>query len=807
MSVSGERFRYIWFLAMLSLVASAKELSTSEIYRSAKAAVVKLTVLGQHNETLKIGTGFFVSQKGVLVSNRHVVEEGYSIVAEAQNGAHYFCEGALSLPEDQDIAVLKFKASDQVFINVPAATTIEPGQKVVVIGAPLGLENTVSDGIVAALRQESDWIQITAPISPGSSGSPVFADDGTLIGMATLSLVNGQQLNFAIPSKFIATAIEKAGTTPLPLPVKAIPRTASALAAEPEEIKRARESVSKSPVEAMRIANKYLQEDKSDFFAWRLRVVAADALGLQDEYLRSVQGAVRNLPEDMQTCSGLAYTLWSQSHSKSDRRVAPLLKQVAEKAISLGSDYSGAWAALVGAYELLGDRDTAKEISEKEKALSEQGELEYGGGVREYQGALWEDPTRWEGADVTQRSGSIDLKEGPYTWTFPTADKEADTRTSPTIDKLDKELPRLEGRPWLFDRNCALWLKGNWYFSSNAVSGPIRALASAQTTFSNVNYQRAYVRAVQPDEVDNSPSSPRYDPSSTMLLEDLKRRSTGRVRILQSKQPVPEDGVLVVVAVYLAKNSLAGVSLMVVSPYGVEEASDRDFPMIVGEPEPLNDSKSEPEERERRSFVYEEALRRSLDAVLPQRKDVVVMPALSTVGRKERTGTTPQVTLIIEYNEGSQCPISAEQLGNALERSLDELRALVAGSESGLVTPNPPVSAGTETPSPIVVAKPTPTIPASTKTPIPGTKWPDGRELLHPDRFVRTHVVNVGAHDALKLRSGPGTSFKVVAEIPAGETDITAFDEDQVWDGDTWWCPVEWKGLRGYVGRSHLPKP
>ena len=105
-------------------------------------------------------------------------------------------------------------------------------------------------------------------------------------------------------------------------------------------------------------------------------------------------------------------------------------------------------------------------------------------------------------------------------------------------------------------------------------------------------------------------------------------------------------------------------------------------PIIIGGTEPLNDSKSwsEPEERELRSYVYEEALRRSLDAVLPQRKDVVLVPTLSKVGKKTH-GTTPQVTLNIACNEGSKLPVSAEQLGNALERSLDELRALVAGKK------------------------------------------------------------------------------------------------------------------------------
>src|SRR5258708_5496857 len=113
----------------------------------------------------------------------------------------------------------------------------------------------------------------------------------------------------------------------------------------------------------------------------------------------------------------------------------------------------------------------------------------------------------------------------------------------------------------------------------------------------------------------------------------------------------------------------------------------------------------------------------------------------------------------------------------------------------------------TPTPTPMESAKPTPSVMESGKAAASEAVWPDGRKLLHPNQFVRTRVVNVGANDTLKLRSGPGTSFKVLAEIPADETNVTAFDHDQVWDGDSWWCPVEWKGLRGYVGRSHLPKP
>ena len=153
------------------------------------------------------------------------------------------------------------------------------------------------------------------------------------------------------------------------------------------------------------------------------------------------------------------------------------------------------------------------------------------------------------------------------------------------------------------------------------------------------------------------------------------------------------------------------------------------------------------------------------------------------------------VTQVFKEGQNLNFAISSESIRDAI-------------AKSAVVTPNPSVSAATPAPTQIVVATPTPSVATSTQRPTAiGAKWPDGRKLLHPDQFVRTRVVNVDANDTLKLRSGPGTSFRVVAEITADETNITAFNYDQVWDGDTWWCPVEWRGLRGYVGRSHLPKP
>lgn len=136
------------------------------------------------------------------------------------------------------------------------------------------------------------------------------------------------------------------------------------------------------------------------------------------------------------------------------------------------------------------------------------------------------------------------------------------------------------------------------------------------------------------------------------------------------------------IAVYVAKDSIVGVSAGIsLSRYGSEE-SPWDNDPVVGQLDGNQVSKSwsEQEDRKMRSYVYEEALRRSLEAVLPPRKDVSpITPTLSTVGKKTRGGA-PQVTLSIEYNKGSKLPMSAEQLGNALQRSLDELRAIVANA-------------------------------------------------------------------------------------------------------------------------------
>jgi S1-C subfamily serine protease len=125
-----------------------------------------------------------------------------------------------------DLAILKFRATDVPFLTLGKSTTAVEGQKVIVIGNPTGLTGTVSDGIISAFRENRSPIQIIAPISPGSSGSPVMDEDGQVIGVATLQIVEGQNLNFAI-------AVEKVSADLVQLPNPKPPVTSRLPAATP----------------------------------------------------------------------------------------------------------------------------------------------------------------------------------------------------------------------------------------------------------------------------------------------------------------------------------------------------------------------------------------------------------------------------------------------------------------------------------------------------------------------------------------------------------------------------------------------
>ena len=164
------------------------------------------------------GSGFFVGPN-LIATNYHVIEGASEAFCYTNSSASkYEIEGYVAVDKEVDLVILKVKGVNKPAIKMSTSTPT-PGQKVYVLGSPKGLPATITDGIVSGLR---DWdgtklIQISAPISHGSSGGAVLNANGLLVGIAVGAFEDGQNLNFAIPKSNLDLLLgfKKSYATPL----------------------------------------------------------------------------------------------------------------------------------------------------------------------------------------------------------------------------------------------------------------------------------------------------------------------------------------------------------------------------------------------------------------------------------------------------------------------------------------------------------------------------------------------------------------------------------------------------------------
>jgi len=181
--------------------------SLPSLIKRIKPSTVIIFAYDDKGEFLQLGSGFFISQNGDVITNYHVIQGASSAEIKTANEKTYPITYIVAGDAQNDLIRLSVNIPSQDVYPLSLSKTIpEVGERIIVYGSPLGLENTVSDGIVSAIRDIPDYgriIQITAPISPGSSGSPVLNLQGEVIGIATFQMIEGQNLNFAIPSERI----------------------------------------------------------------------------------------------------------------------------------------------------------------------------------------------------------------------------------------------------------------------------------------------------------------------------------------------------------------------------------------------------------------------------------------------------------------------------------------------------------------------------------------------------------------------------------------------------------------------------
>jgi len=181
----------------------------NKIFNENSRSVVVIVALDKQGNPVGQGSGFVVRSDGAIITNYHVISGAEDIQVKA--GKEVLpVEGIIYIDKENDLVILKAKAKALPAVRLGDIAKVSVGEKVYVIGSPQGLENTISDGILSGIREvdpKRKIIQITAPVSEGSSGGPVFNDNGEVIGVVTFLIKESQNLNFAMPINVLKSRI------------------------------------------------------------------------------------------------------------------------------------------------------------------------------------------------------------------------------------------------------------------------------------------------------------------------------------------------------------------------------------------------------------------------------------------------------------------------------------------------------------------------------------------------------------------------------------------------------------------------
>jgi S1-C subfamily serine protease len=201
-------------------VPPATALSPAELYRQCSPSVVQVFSADGAGQGVFVGSGFVVAGNRVITAAHviHAVSKNSLRVADSTGhllpGARVLVDFDEGPRDGPDLAVIQLDAINLPALALADSTTVKIGQRVFVIGSPEGLTNTLSDGLISNILPDDDalpsvpTLQITAPISHGSSGGPVILEDGQVAGVADAFLQDGQNINFAVPIDAIIDVLD-----------------------------------------------------------------------------------------------------------------------------------------------------------------------------------------------------------------------------------------------------------------------------------------------------------------------------------------------------------------------------------------------------------------------------------------------------------------------------------------------------------------------------------------------------------------------------------------------------------------------
>jgi len=202
-------------LLLAAMPPAAAEADLAQLVKDVEPAVLFIVMFDRDGDQYGLGSGFFVSPEGEFLTNRHVMKDAFSAVAFSPNGKKYPVTKITAIHPEADLVkgTVGNVTEPVPFLRISRDEVVK-GQRIYVFGNPKGLSFTVSDGIVSGFRKISvfgEVFQMTAPISPGSSGGPVVNAGGEVVGISVGNRAEGQNLNFAVRAKCIAELVAPSG--------------------------------------------------------------------------------------------------------------------------------------------------------------------------------------------------------------------------------------------------------------------------------------------------------------------------------------------------------------------------------------------------------------------------------------------------------------------------------------------------------------------------------------------------------------------------------------------------------------------
>ncbi len=204
---TNKQFEENYDAGKITLMTVPNELTSEQIYQKCSPSVFYIEIFDRNGNITSTGSGFFIDNYGTAVTNYHVIDEAASATATmSDTGKTYDILGVYDYSEENDWAVISVDGSGFKALEIADESTIIGGSTVYAIGSPLGLQNTISQGLISNVSREVDgvtYIQTSAPISHGSSGGALINKYGEVIGITSAGFTDGENLNLAIPISVI----------------------------------------------------------------------------------------------------------------------------------------------------------------------------------------------------------------------------------------------------------------------------------------------------------------------------------------------------------------------------------------------------------------------------------------------------------------------------------------------------------------------------------------------------------------------------------------------------------------------------